>query len=364
VEPLLAGRPPRSRGQALLRAVWRRLARRGVLAPLFVIARVPGPDDRGPGDPLTALGPVSLTLLTGGRRSINKVVGLAFPPGAGEPAAVAKFARVPEAEGGLEREAEALRVLERERPSLAGVPRLLGEGRRAGALGIVETPLPGRPLLEALAPATFPELAGRVTDHLIELAGTPPRSPRSGWEEALVERPLAELERGFSGVIEASELEAVRAALARLDRLPLVFEHRDCSPWNVILADSGGLGLLDWESSQPRGLPALDLVYFLANAVFVLEGALESGRTREEYSRLLDPGSAHGRVFADCCARYAAALSLGDETLAALRLLCWVVHCASDRRHAELEIAGVPDPDELRRSPFLGLLREELAQRG
>jgi hypothetical protein len=217
--------------------------------------------------------------------------------------------------------------------------------------------------LDALSPDTFEELAALVTGHLIELAGSPSPVLRSEWEERLLRAPLAQLERDFGTALEAGELEAVRSELGRLGSLPLVFEHRDCSPWNVLLQESGGPALLDWESSEPLGLPGLDLVYFLANSAFVLEGALESGRTREAYASLLDAGSPHGRVFAECCSRYCEALSLDDAGLAALRLLCWVVHCASDRRHLELEAAASPHAADLRRSPFLGLLREELAQR-
>jgi hypothetical protein len=227
----------------------------------------------------------------------------------------------------------------------------------------VETALHGQLLLDVLAPDTFGGLAAGVTGHLILLAGAPPPSPPSEWEERMIREPLAQLERDFGTVIEVDELDAVRSTLSGLGGLPLVFEHRDCSPWNVLLQESGDPALLDWESSEPRGLPGMDLVYFLANAAFVLEGALESGRTQEVYARLLDAGSPHGRVFAECCARYRAALSLDEAALARLRLLCWVVHCASDRRHLDLEVGGSPDAADLRRSPFLGLLREELARR-
>ena len=93
--------------------------------------------------------------MTTGHRSINKAVGLAFEPGGDQPAKAVKFARVPEAEPGLEREAAVLRRLRGERPDLAGVPRLLGEGSRAGRLAVVQEAVAGESLLDALRPEKF-----------------------------------------------------------------------------------------------------------------------------------------------------------------------------------------------------------------
>jgi hypothetical protein len=128
----------------------------------------------------------------------------------------------------------------------------------------------------------------------------------------------------------------------------------------VLLTASGDPVLLDWESAEPAGLPGLDLVYFLANCAFVLDGALESGRTRETYARLLDPGTPHGRVAAAAIAEYSGALGISAADFRRLRLLTWVVHSRSDYRHLELESRGAPSAEALRGSTFLGLVEEEL----
>src|SRR5262249_25965526 len=88
-EHLLAARPARSRAQATLRWVWRWALRAGVLAPQCAIAQVP---DGGHREERSAL-----LLLTGGKRSINKVVALEFPAEGAGPDQVIKFARVAEA---------------------------------------------------------------------------------------------------------------------------------------------------------------------------------------------------------------------------------------------------------------------------
>ncbi|MEK6276814.1 MAG: phosphotransferase [Actinomycetota bacterium] len=364
VERVLAMRPAQSRAMAALRPLWRAAARAGLLAPLCAVARAPGApgDATDSRDEIDALlpGSQSWVLLTGGKRSINKVVGLPFAEGESEPPVVVKFARVPEVEAALDREAEVLRLLEDERPEVPGIPRLRARGRRAGRLALVESAIDGRPLLSALTPATFGDLALRVTRWLVELAGSGTPQPVAGWWSRLVEGPLGEFERSFGSVLDPGTAERARRLIEGLGDLPQTPEHRDCSPWNVLLTGTGAPALLDWESAEPCGLPALDLTYFLANAAFVLDGALEAGRTRETYARLLDPTTPYGRVAAACLDEYSGRLGLDQDALPRLRLLCWIVHCRSEYRHAEMEIAATPDTQALRGGVFLGLVEEEL----
>ncbi|MGE5335879.1 MAG: hypothetical protein ACM3JL_00455, partial [Nitrososphaerota archaeon] len=354
---LLAGRGDGSVAKRLLQRLWRLARRAGLLAPLYVVGRRPG----AAGDDLPPAPSASLLLLTGGHRSINKVVGLAFEEGAERPAAAVKFARVAEAEPGLEREAGALHRLGEERPGRRGVPRLLAEGRRAGRLAVVEEAVEGRSLLDLLTPRNFEDVTMRVTRLLVDLAGAP-GAPGPAWRERLVGEPLGAFERDFGAALPDEAVPAIRSTLAGLGELPSVPEHRDCSPWNVVLGPGGEPALLDWESAEPDGLPGLDLAYFLANCAFVLEGAIERGRTREAYAQLLDPGTAYGRVARRAEAEYAADLGIDAADLGRLRLLCWVVHSRSDYRHLQLESRAAPSPRQLRDSVFLGLLAEELSR--
>jgi glycosyltransferase involved in cell wall biosynthesis len=352
VDYLLESRAPRSLAGRILRELWSLVRCAGLLAPLYVVGTPPGPAS-GPDLPVSPSCP--LLLLTTGHRSINKAVGLAFDPGAERPAKALKFARVPEAEPGLECEAEVLRGLAEERPDLAGVPRLLGQGFRNGRLAVVQEAVAGRSLLETLRPQNFEEVALQVTRLLIELARSGEPVPAEG-RQRLVAEPLEWFEGHFGPHPDA------RLLLDGLGEVPAAVEHRDCSPWNVLRTPQGEPVLLDWESATPVGLPGLDLVYFLANCAFVLDGALESGRTRETYAQLLDPTTAHGRVAARAIAAYTDALGIATEDFRRLRLLCWAVHSRSDYRHLQLESPGEPTPAALRESPFFGLVEEELAR--
>jgi hypothetical protein len=364
----LALRPPRSRVQSLIRRLWWAAVGAGVLAPLCVLARRPaeGTVKNYPNDELERLLPTprSWLLLTGGHRSVNKVVGLPFGQDHPRPQVIVKFARVSEAERGLEREAEVLQALAARRPGRRGIPRVLSVSRRAGQLAVAETAIYGRPLLSSLDTDTFPDLALRVTRWLVEFVEPEARLPRPQWWPRLITRPLEQFGTAFSSAAGTETIERAKAMLDGLGDLPQACEHRDCSPWNIVLTDDGAPALLDWESAEPSGLPGLDLVYFLANAAFILEGALESGRTRETYARLLDSATAVGRVAAACVSEYCKRLELDAETFARLRLLCWIVHCQSEYLRAEVDAGGPPEPRALHASVFLGLVRAELQRLG
>lgn len=359
-ERLLASRPPRSVLHAILRPLWRAAVRTGLLAPICLIGKTPGGSE---GDGLdttdTAFDRGGGLLLTGGRRSINKAVGISLDS-AGEPAAVVKFARVPAADEALEREAAALRAIEAERPGLPGVPRVLAEGRRAGRRALAESAVEGTPLIERLSPASFEELAGSVTAWLIALAQDGEPQAPAEWRERLVGERLRRCEREFGAVLPAGALERLENTFAALGPLPIVPEHRDCSPWNVVLGADDAPGLHDWESAEPRGLPGLDLAYFLANCAFVLDGAIESGRTRESYERLRDPSTPVGATAARCEHEYREAFEIDAGDFARLRLLAWLVHSASDYNHLAMESGGTPGPDALRASAYLGLIEAEV----
>jgi hypothetical protein len=274
---------------------------------------------------------------------------------------VVKFARVAAADAALAREAATLRLVERDRPGATRVPRLLAEGRRAGRHALAESAVHGEPLIAALSPASFERLAARVGEWLVNLSddGGGGR-PREDWWQRLAGEPLARFEQNFGEVIAADSLARLREQLAAIGDLPEACEHRDCSPWNVVLDESGAPGLHDWESAEPHGLPGLDLAYFLANCAFILDDALETGRTRESYERLLDPTTPYGAVAAACAARYCERVGIAADDYARLRLLCWVIHSHSDHQHLTMAAAGPPSHEALRSSSFLGLLEAEL----
>jgi hypothetical protein len=325
--------PVYSRREAATRQAWRAAARVGALAPICAIARLPqtSAEQSDEENVLTEATPngAHWLLLTGGEESDNKVVGLPFSE-RGEPLAiVAKFGRVDRASAALDREAEVLGELERERPALTGVPRLRAGGASAGLRVAIQDAMLGPPLATELHRAGFAGLAPTLTEWLVSLAGNPPLQAASEWREQLVSDPIDELEDKYGGFLPEAFAPRARTALAGLGSLPLVWEHRDLGPWNVVIGKHGGPAAIDWEDAEPRGLPGLDLVYLLATSALLLDGALNDTSKRDRivacYERLLDPATEIGGVAARCFATYRERLGVGEIDFQRLCLLCWIV---------------------------------------
>jgi aminoglycoside phosphotransferase (APT) family kinase protein len=349
---------------AAIRSGWRALWRHGALVPLCTTARKP-PVTRADVSSLPGLlaqgnagwelfnGARACALLTGGRSPRNKLVALGFSAGCTDPTVVVKMARVPEAGPPLEHEAAILEAVHARR-SVGGVPRLVGRATVAGRAVVAESYISGRPLSEVLRAATHRELALQVTDLLAALATDARTDPVAGSKSQRVASALEAL--------PPQAREQASAALVRLDELPALCEHRDCSPWNVLAQSDGRVALLDWESAEAAGLPVLDLVYFLAYAAFFVEGTMHTRREPSSYRRMLDPSTPVGRVYDECMRRYCAATSVADAAVPSLRLLCWLTHARSAQA---LQAAG-PTGQSARLDArlFLDLAREELASAG
>ena len=363
--PPVHGAAATLRRGALQRAL--ELGQRFGTLPICAVARKPG----GPPDLVTTLRahwkewrlgatPASLSclLLTGGHHVTRKVVALAFTEPDPEPRLVVKFARVPSVATALRREAAALEALERDLPDLTGVPRLVCFCDSASTRFLGQTPITGTPLFALLRPDTYRDLALAATDWLVRLAGRASPRPAAGWWGRLVQPVLDEFCASFANVVDPLLLEFTRSQLGQLPDMPLVFEHRDFWAGNVLMT-STGLGVLDWEDGEPRGLPALDLLYFLTDLAFFHDDAFTSRGFADSYRASLDSTTLTGRVRAECLARYAQAVGLGTSQLSALRLLVWLWHACWEARQLGGGDALRADPRELRGIRFLDLWQEE-----
>jgi hypothetical protein len=126
----------------------------------------------------------------------------------------------------------------------------------------------------------------------------------------------------------------------------------------VLVQRDGTLALLDWESAEERGLPGLDLLYFLTYAALFVDGNMHTGGELASYRRILTPTTFTGGVYAECTAIYAERVGFDRSMLQPLRLLCWLVHARSAQLRAQTETMGAPQDGSL----FLELARHELAR--
>ncbi len=330
-------------GNKGLEVVWRLILNLRLLTPLSVIARKPPVTEDAVLDVIRAgwsswssdLLPLRLDwmLLTGGAKPFNKVVGLVFAEADRSPRLIIKLARITEATAALESEAANLQAVQALRSDrVRGVPQVLFLQKWAEQIVLGETALIGQPLYALLRRDTCRDLALKVTEWLADLASRTQPSQRSEWWGRLIENTVDEFEQNFGAVIDPARLQATRDRLATLGDLPVVCEQRDCSPWNVLIDSAGDLVILDWESAEPRGLPLLDLIYFLTYLMFFLDGAMESQRFTESYRAMLDPTTFTGRIVAECEQRYLDCVGLDASVLRPLRLLTWLIHLREHQR--------------------------------
>jgi hypothetical protein len=299
--------------------------------------------------------------VTGGPRSVSKAVLLAFAEPSPIPLVAVKAPRVDWAAAGIRREAAALAGIAGRRPQyVPGVPRMLF-CREIDSVPLVgETALAGRPLESLLAPRNFRTWSTKVADWLAALANGSPALPAAHWQAAIVEPMLTRFVEQFGGVVDRGLLREGESVMLAIGSLPSVPEQRDFGPWNLLVTPAGELAVLDWESAEVDGLPALDLLYYLAYASFNVDRAHDRESRIVSYLRSLDPSTLTGAVRRDCVASYLDALGLDLAHLAPLRVLLWLIHAQSDFRHAAADAGGPPDPEVLRRSLFLALWAEEV----
>ncbi len=341
------------------------VARRAdLLEPLAAVARKPPSswsDDEGVLGLLArhwrGLGPLSWLVVAPGTHSISKLVGFVFAGSESQPRFVVKTGRTAEANDGLLREAGALAALAgRSGGAPPGTPRCLLETRRAdGSAVVVETFLEGAPLYETLDAATFEQLASAAADwlvHLVDADRAPPMRIAVVANEAL----------DAQDTLDVSLVARVRELAASVTGVTAAFEQRDFSPWNVLLDEQSRLCVVDWESAESDGLPLCDLVYFLANCGFILDGAETIEFCVRSYAKTFDARTTRGAAAQRCIDGYVRRVGIPPEAVPPLRALTWLAHLLGARGRAisDAGASGLPSGPDL----FAALLEHELASGG
>jgi aminoglycoside phosphotransferase len=275
---------------------------------------------------------------------------------------VAKLPRFAEVSA-LAREAANLRAAQ-ERSGVAAIPRVIAFEACGDRPILVETALAGSALDGAAVRRDLEPWCRTVGAWLVELGRS---SPRAALEpaalERLVERPLDALARMASlSSDEARAIEHTRTVAARLrgQRIPSVFEHGDFSPPNVLRLHGGGIGVLDWELADPRGLPAADLFFFLTWAAWARERATSGEARRRAFERAFFGADAWARPFV---LAYARELELPREALAPLFVLGWARSVARfvERLDGSAQPFSPEGSEWLRQNRYYAVWRHALA---
>jgi hypothetical protein len=241
-----------------------------------------------------------------------------------------------------------------------GTPRVLFTREVGGVPLLGETALSGRPLDSLLTRRTLRAWSHKVSDWLTDLGEGRAVRQSAHWRETVIEPVFSRFLQRFGSAVDPGLLAQTEEILRTIGVLPAVPEQRDFGPWNLLVTSDGELAVLDWESAELEGLPALDLLYYLAYAGFNVDDAHDSRSRIASYRRSLDPGTHTGAIRTECVARYLGVLGVDEAQLKPLRVLLWLIHAESEFRHAQADVGGVPSTSDLGRSFFLALWAEEV----
>lgn len=294
---------------------------------------------------------LSCLLRTPRFRASSHVLFFLFAPDRSEPILVAKTPRLPGDVQSIEREALNLQALASVgEHGIEGVPRVALYRDWHDTRLLIQTALPGRPMSPSFV-RTQPEACLEATMDWVTNLHRETRAfatDRRHSMGAVISDTLYVLESTFAG--NGAEMGLVRRTrdLVRplVDYvLPRVFEHGDLSSPNILIDDTGQLGVVDWELADPAGVPAADVFFFLTYMAFAREDATQTHQHVEAFSKaFFGPRAWARRHVVD----YAQALRLPLQSLPHLFALCWARYLATliARLH-EVESGAPRDATEL-----------------
>jgi aminoglycoside phosphotransferase len=265
---------------------------------------------------------VSCVLATPRFRASGHVVFLVLLDALATPVLIGKVPRLRGDDGSLAREAANLRALQSVRAcGFDCVPHIVAHQSSPSQPLLLETAVPGSPI--RLRAASAAQKIDKVVDWLIGFHRATMRSSQSAWYDRLADQPskrFLALLPGDSAERQLIERTASIAGVLRDQAVPLVFEHADFCPPNILVRPDGAIGIVDWELAEPDGLPALDLFFFLAAAAFARDAASTETDYLTSFRRAFFGRSAWAAPY---ISRYARSIGLPPSLLGPLFVLCW-----------------------------------------
>jgi aminoglycoside phosphotransferase (APT) family kinase protein len=210
-----------------------------------------------------------------------KVTILLFPPGAKQPAYVAKVPTTDAAALSVEREAEQLAEVGRRQlgPVSTTIPKVVATVQHLGRPVLVMTALPGQSMLAAYHSwrhtarqnlvATDFAAAGSWLTALHGTAGSEQISPAR-----MLDGVAGTIGRRFGSRpgadADLADLGDLQSRLAE-QQTPKSVVHGDFWPGNLLIDSGRVLGVIDWESARLAGTPARDLARFVTSYSLYLD---------------------------------------------------------------------------------------------
>lgn len=289
-----------------------------------------------------------------GEYSTRKVLFFLMAPGAETPTYIVKMTRSAAFNYRLENEYAALAAL-----YAKGIgnpqtfPKPLFVGRHADLSIVGESIVQGEPFArKSQRNANCPALQAAI-QYLINL-GTATADHSAASPQA-VAHALQTLFDQFQAIYQLTPAqqaflaEQIQQVAKSSAALPLVFQHGDPGPWNMLVTPDGQVALLDWEAAETQGIPLWDLFYFLRS--YALDCARAQGINdglRGFQSQFL-ADTPLSRLIVATVNRYCQTIDLPAHLVLPLFYTCWM--------HRALKEATRLTGDKLQRGRFVNLLR-------
>jgi hypothetical protein len=280
--------------------------------------------------------------------------------GSRTPDYVVKITRDPALNPRLENEDRALELIhDAAFPAASTLPRPVFFGYEHGLAVLGETAVDGVPFLERTEATPDCPLAGAAIAWLAELGIATARPPAggapavSGRLDALFERfrrlyPISRAHESFL----ASQIESLAGSETGF---PVVFQHGDPGPWNLLVTTSGEPAFLDWEAAEPEGMPLCDLFHFVRSYGIRVSRAAGTNDPMHSFDEQLLADSELGRLLVRTTSRFCAEAGLATELVAPLFYVCWM-------QRALKEVTRL-HPRRLDRGRYVNLLRVSIERR-
>jgi hypothetical protein len=231
----------------------------------------------------------------------------------------------------------------------AHAPHLLGRFDVDGIHASLETFASGRRLRDVLITpgdrAAKLDLIERLGSWIVELGRRTQTSPETMGPER---------ERLRNKVVPSwAELGVGPELVDDLPPVPAVAQHNDLGAWNVVAEDED-FTVLDWENVRPNALPLWDLLYFLGNALVLLDGPYAPEQLPVRMARLFAGQTSASPLLFSWVRRGAEASSVPLDAVTAIATLCWLSHSLSAGEH-NIDIATFTPGDPPRQHGLEGM---------
>jgi hypothetical protein len=283
-----------------------------------------------------------------------------FRAGSSRPEWILKFARVAGNSKRFDNDERGLQLAQAAGAAIAAhAPSLIGRFDADGVHASLETAAAGRRLRDVLRTpgerTAKLSVVERIGSWILEFGRLTKTSP---------ETLAAERERLRSDVVPRwNELGVQSQLVDDLPPLAAVTQHSDLGSWNVV-THNGDFVVVDWENFREAALPLWDLLYFLGDALVLIDGSDAPEHAPEQLParmvRLFAGEAPSSPLLFAWVRRAAESAGIPPDAVGAIATLCWLSHSLSAGVQ-NVDLAALTPGEPPRLHGFEGMARAWMA---